>query len=153
LVAAAVVQRPDLFAAVVCTGPLTDMVRYERFDRAAKWRSEYGTSDDIDDFRALLSYSPYHNVKDIVDYPTMLVVSGDADDRCNPAHARKMVAALQERTAQRRPILLDYADNWGHMPTLSLTERVRSLGRKIAFLCEELHISIEGGADHDLLVS
>ncbi|WP_263357706.1 prolyl oligopeptidase family serine peptidase [Acidicapsa ligni] len=153
LVAAAAVQRPDLFEAVVCTGPLTDMVRYERFDRASKWRSEYGTAEDLDEFRALLSYSPYHNVKDTVDYPAMLVVSGDADDRCNPAHARKIVAAIRERQTQQRPILLDYGIDWGHVPTLSLTERTQSLCRKIAFLCEQLGISIEGDALHDVFDS
>jgi prolyl oligopeptidase len=146
LVAAAAVQRPDLFKAVICTGPLTDMLRYELFDRASKWRDEYGTAEDAEDFRALLSYSPYHNVRDAVDYPAMLFVTGDADDRCNPAHVRKMVAALQEREVQRQRVIVDYAKRWGHVPTLSLAERVDALDRKIAFLCEQLDIVLPGGS-------
>jgi prolyl oligopeptidase len=145
LVAAAAVQRPDLFKAVICTGPLTDMLRYEHFDHASKWRDEYGTVEDAEDFRALLSYSPYHNVKGAVDYPAMLFVTGDADDRCNPAHVRKMVAALQERPAQRHRVIVDYAKRWGHVATLSLTERVDALDRKISFLCEQLNILLPGG--------
>jgi prolyl oligopeptidase len=127
------------------------MVRYERFDRASRWRDEYGTVEDPEDFRALLSYSPYHNVKDTVNYPPMLFVTGDADDRCNPAHVRKMAACLQESGAQRRPIIVDYGQQWGHVPTLSLTGRVEALDRKIAFLCEQLNIAIPVGAADDLL--
>lgn len=153
LVAASAVQRPDLFKAVVCTGPLTDMVRYERFDHAARWRQEYGTVEDAEDFRALLSYSPYHNVKDTVDYPAMFFVTGDADDRCNPAHVRKMAAALQERTAQQLPIIVDHARQWGHFPTLSLTERAEALDRKVAFLCEQLSITMPKGVANDVLDS
>jgi prolyl oligopeptidase len=150
LVAASVVQRPELFQAVVCTGPLTDMVRYERFDHASRWRDEYGTVEDAEEFRALLSYSPYHNVKDTVDYPAMFFVTGDADDRCNPAHVRKMAAMLQERATQHHPIIVDHAQHWGHLPTLSLTDRIDALSRKIAFLCEQIDIAIPEGVASDL---
>jgi prolyl oligopeptidase len=145
LVAAAAVQRPDLFKAVICTGPLTDMVRYEHFDGASRWRGEYGTVENAEDFRALLAYSPYHNLKDSIDYPATLFVTGDADDRCNPAHARKMAAALQEREAQQHSILLDHAAQWGHAPTMSLTERIEALTRKVVFLCDQLDIAIGEG--------
>jgi prolyl oligopeptidase len=151
LVAAAAIQRPDIFKAVVCTGPLTDMVRYECFDRASRWRREYGTAENAQDFQALLAYSPYHNLKQSIDYPAMFFVTGDADDRCNPAHARKMAAALQERGAQQHPILLDHSAQWGHMPTLSLTERTEALTRKIAFLCEQLDLAMCEGAVNELL--
>jgi prolyl oligopeptidase len=143
---AAVMQRPDLFKAVLCIGPLLDMVRYERFDHASRWKREYGTVEDAEEFRALWAYSPYHNVKGSVDYPATLFVSGDADDRCNPAHVRKMSAALLDRTVQSHPIIVDYAQQWGHVPTLSLSERAEALARKIAFLCEQLDITIPGGA-------
>jgi prolyl oligopeptidase len=153
LVAAAVTQRPDLFRAVLCIGPLTDMVRYERFDQAFKWRDEYGSVEDVKEFLALLSYSPYHNIEDPVNYPAMLFVTGDADDRCNAAHARKMAAALQGRTAQHQPILVDHAQGWGHVPTLSLSERVEALSRKVAFLCDQLGITVPGGETGDVLIS
>lgn len=145
LVAAAMTQRPDLFGAVLCIAPLLDMVRYEAFDHAAKWRREYGTVEDADDFRALYAYSPYHRVAENVNYPATLFVSGDKDDRCNPAHVRKMAARLQERTAQKSPVIVDYNPERGHSPTLPLSVRVPALARRVAFLCRELHISLANG--------
>jgi prolyl oligopeptidase len=148
LVAAAMTQRPDLFGAVVCIAPLLDMVRYEVFDRAAKWRGEYGTVEDPEDFRALHAYSPYHRVAENVNYPATLFVAGDKDDRCNPAHVRKMAACLQDRLAQKSPVIVDYSEERGHSPTLPLSVRVPALARRIAFLCRQLHISLpKGGLD------
>jgi prolyl oligopeptidase len=145
LVAAAMIQRPDLFAAVLCIAPLTDMVRYEQFDDAARWRSEFGTAEDPEDFQALYSYSPYHQVRNDTNYPATLFVSGDRDDRCNPAHARKMVAQLQEREAQRAPIILDYEELRGHSPVMPLSIRIQALTRRIAFLCRQLKIEVPKG--------
>jgi prolyl oligopeptidase len=148
LVAAAMTQRPDLFGAVVCIAPLLDMVRYEGFDHAVKWRMEYGTVEDPDDFRALYAYSPYHRIAENVNYPATLFVSGDKDDRCNPAHVRKMAARLQGRSAQTSPVIVDYSEKRGHSPALPLSVRVPALARRVAFLCRELHISLpKGGLD------
>jgi prolyl oligopeptidase len=147
LVGAMMTQRPDLFGAVLCIAPLLDMVRYESFDQAVKWRREYGTVEDPEDFQALHAYSPYHHVAEDVDYPATLFVSGDKDDRCNPAHTRKMAALLQERPAQKSPIIVDYSTERGHSPVLPLSDRVSALARRIAFLCRELHIAFaERGA-------
>jgi prolyl oligopeptidase len=142
LVGAAMTQRPDLFGAVLCIAPLLDMVRYEHFDQAAKWRAEFGTVRNQEDFHALHAYSPYHNVIHAVDYPATLFVTGDKDDRCNPAHVRKMAALLQERTAQRNPIVVDYSAERGHSPVLPLTVRIDALARRLAFLCQELGIDV-----------
>ena len=146
LVGAAVTQRPDLFGAVLCIAPLLDMVRYEHFDQAAKWRAEFGTVRNQEDFHALHAYSPYHNVKCAVDYPATLFVSGDKDDRCNPAHVRKMAARLQEGAAQVNPILVDYSAERGHSPVLPLTVRIDALARRLAFFCEELAIEVPSEA-------
>uniref|UniRef100_UPI0037C0A176 prolyl oligopeptidase family serine peptidase n=1 Tax=Acidicapsa acidisoli TaxID=1615681 RepID=UPI0037C0A176 len=70
------------------------MVRYELFDRAARWRGEYSSTANPNEFQALYGYSPYHRVKSDVNYPAMLFVTGDQDDRCNPAYVRKMAARL-----------------------------------------------------------
>jgi|HubBroStandDraft_1064217.scaffolds.fasta_scaffold05365_5 prolyl oligopeptidase len=146
LVATAMTERPDLFGAVLCIAPLLDMVRYEQFDQAVKWRREFGTVEDLEDFRALYSYSPYHHVDEDVDYPPILFVTGDRDDRCNPAHVRKMAARLQGRSAQRSPVIVDYSQERGHSPVLPLSVRIPALARRIAFLCRELKISVpEGG--------
>lgn len=145
LVAAVMTQRPDLFGAVLCIAPLLDMVRYESFDQAVKWRREYGTVEDPDDFRALYAYSPYHRIADEVNYPAILFVSGDKDDRCNPAHVRKMAARLQERSAQKSPVIVDYSEERGHAPVLPLSVRVPALARRVAFLCRQLRIPVTSG--------
>lgn len=149
LVAAVMTQRPDLFGAVVCIAPLLDMVRYEKFDQAAKWRQEYGTVDDPDDFRALYAYSPYHRVLEDVDYPAALFVTGDKDGRCNPAHVRKMAARLQGRSAQRAPVFVDYSEERGHTPSMPLSVRVPALARRVAFLCHQLQITVPSGGRNE----
>jgi prolyl oligopeptidase len=149
LVAAAMTQRPDLFRAVLCIAPLLDMVRYEHFDEAAKWSDEYGTCQNREDFLALLSYSPYHQVRDDLGYPSVLFVSGDKDDRCNPAHARKMAARLLENREQAATVLLDYSGERGHSPVLPLNVRIDALARRMAFLCRELNLSFSDGGVHE----
>ena len=145
LVGVAMTQRPDLFGAVLCIAPLLDMLRYEAFDQAAKWRCEYGTVEDREDFEALHAYSPYHHVLQDINYPAVVFVSGDKDDRCNPAHVRKMAALLQERSAQRQTVLVDYSEERGHSPVLPLSIRIQALARRIAFLCRELHLPFPKG--------
>jgi prolyl oligopeptidase len=142
LVAAVMTQRPELFCAVLCIAPLLDMIRYEHFNLARKWRCEYGSTEDAEDFHALYAYSPYHRVRENVNYPSTLFVSGDMDERCNPAHARKMTAVLQDRKSQVNPILLDYSGQRGHLPVLPLSVRIEALERRIAFLCRQLGIRI-----------
>jgi prolyl oligopeptidase len=149
LVAAAMTQRPDLFQAVLCIAPLLDMVRHERFDQARKWRQEYGTVDDAEDFDALYRYSPYHHIEEDVNYPPLLFVTGDRDDRCNPAHVRKMVARLQSRPAQTNSILVDYSAERGHAPVLPLTVRIEALVRRIVFLAKGLGLPIPQGGSYE----
>ena len=149
LVGAAITQRPDLFRAALCIAPLLDMVRYHLFDGASVWASEYGTADDADDFRALLAYSPYHRVREETNYPAVLFVCGDKDTRCNPAHARKMAARLQDRSAQKHAILIDHSAERGHSPTMPLSVRVDGLTRRIAFLCHELGVPFPQEAQDD----
>jgi prolyl oligopeptidase len=149
LVAAAMTQRPQLFGAVLCIAPLLDMVRYERFDLAARWRTEYGTAEEVDDFRALYAYSPYHHVEPDINYPPIMFVTGDKDDRCNPGHVRKMAARLQSRPSQRSPVIVDYSEQRGHVPALPLSTRVEALARRAAFLCNELNVSPHAGGSHE----
>jgi prolyl oligopeptidase len=141
LVGAALTQRPDLFRAVLCIAPLLDMLRYHLFDFSRYWKEEYGSSEDVDDFKALSSYSPYHRVQDNAAYPAVLMISGDADTRCNPLHARKMIARLQAANSSTNPILLQYTRFRGHTPVLPLTERIDALTDRLCFLCDQLGIS------------
>ncbi|HEX5813562.1 MAG TPA: prolyl oligopeptidase family serine peptidase [Pseudonocardia sp.] len=129
LVGAALTQRPDLYRAVVCSAPLLDMVRYERFSLGRTWNDEYGTADDPDELGWLLSYSPYHHVREGVGYPAVLLTVFDSDTRVDPLHARKMCAALQHATAGR-PVLLRRETDVGH--------GARSVSRSIALGVDQL---------------
>ncbi|NIK56088.1 prolyl oligopeptidase family serine peptidase [Kribbella shirazensis] len=114
LTAAALTQRPELFAAAVCSAPLTDMIRYELSGLGERWTAEYGSAQDADDFENLLSYSPYHRVTEGVKYPAVLLTAFGNDTRVDPLHARKMCAALQHATASGRPVLLRFEPDAGH---------------------------------------
>jgi prolyl oligopeptidase len=142
LVGAAITQRPELFRAAICLGPLLDMLRYHLFDFAAGWSDEYGTADDERDCKYLMDYSPYHKVRDDVAYPAVLLISGDADTRCNPMHARKMTARLQAATTSDHPILLDYKTAWGHTPVQPRSVRLDALTDRLAFVCHELGVAV-----------
>lgn len=96
LVGAVMVQRPDLFGAVVCEVPLLDMRRYHRLLAGASWVAEYGNPDDPADWEHIARYSPYQNLRDGVRYPPALIVTSTRDDRVHPGHARKMTARLLE---------------------------------------------------------
>ena len=145
LAGAAMTQRPDLFRAVLCIAPLLDMLRYECFDKAAQWSHEYGSIDDPEEFNALYTYSPYHRIEEHINYPAGMFVSGDKDERCNPAHVRKMAARLQDRDSQTSPVVVDYSEERGHSPVLPLSIRIDALTRRIAFLCKELGLSTSAG--------
>jgi prolyl oligopeptidase len=143
LVGAAMTQRPDLFRAVICMVPMLDMLRYHLFDNAHVWKEEFGTSEDREDFAALLRYSPYHNVRDDdTAYPAVMMVSGDSDTNCNPLHARKMTARLQAANVSGYPIFLDYSRCRGHSPVLPLSERIEALTDRMAFLCDQLQLTV-----------
>ncbi|HSA53039.1 MAG TPA: prolyl oligopeptidase family serine peptidase [Yinghuangia sp.] len=114
LVGAALTQRPDLYSAVVCSAPLLDMVRYERFGLGRLWTDEYGTVEVPEELGWLLGYSPYHHVVPGVEYPAVLFTVFDGDTRVDPLHARKMCAALQEAQAGTRPVLLRAESDVGH---------------------------------------
>jgi prolyl oligopeptidase len=114
LVGAALTQRPDLYAAVVCSAPLLDMVRFERFGLGATWNTEYGSADDPEQLPWLLAYSPYHHLRAGLEYPAVLFTVFDGDTRVDPMHARKMCAALQAATASARPVLLRAEKDVGH---------------------------------------
>jgi prolyl oligopeptidase len=114
LVAAVATQRPELFAAVVCLVPLTDMLRYPYFSIAKLWIPEYGDPADPDDAVFLGAYSPYHKVRPGVRYPAMLIASAESDGRVDPMHARKFGARVQAATASDAPVLVHVESNAGH---------------------------------------
>lgn len=129
LVGAALTQRPELYAAVACSAPLLDMLRYERFSLGRTWNDEYGTADDATEFEWLLGYSPYHHVHPGTVYPPTLFTVFDSDTRVDPLHARKMCAALQHSTTGG-PVLLRRESDVGH--------GARSISRTVALSVDTL---------------
>ena len=135
LAAACLVQQPELFAAVVCQGPLTDMLRYQRFTVGAHLVAEYGNAEaDPEQFRALLALSPLHNVRAGVPYPATLITTAENDLRAVPAHAMKFAAALQAANAGSHPILLSIEQEGGHGVGMPVRQRIDAVSKVLAFL-------------------
>ena len=114
LMGAAITQRPDLCAAVVCEVPLLDMIRFPQFLIARLWTHEYGDPDVAEEFAWLYAYSPYHHVVKGRHYPATFITTADGDSRVDPCHARKMTALLQWATGADAPILLRQGERAGH---------------------------------------
>jgi prolyl oligopeptidase len=139
LVGAALTQRPDLFAAVICSYPLLDMVRYQNFLVAKYWVPEYGSSDSADQFKYIYAYSPYHHVKAGTKYPSVLFISGDSDTRVAPLHARKMTALMQAATAgSDRPVLLHYDTTAGHSGGTPTGKQIENTTDELSYLLWQL---------------
>ena len=133
LVGAAVTQRPDLFAAAVCSAPLLDMVRYEKFGLGVTWNDEYGTADDPEELGWLLGYSPYHRVEEGTRYPATLFTVFEGDTRVDPLHARKLCAAMQHATSaapEELPVLIRRETDVGHS--------TRAKSRSIALMVDTM---------------
>ncbi len=138
LVAAVAVQRPELVRAVVCLVPLTDMLRFHEFLIARLWIAEYGDPDDPRDAEFLEAYSPYHNVRDGVAYPAMLISTAEADGRVDPMHAKKFGARLREAGGPGAPIYINVEADAGHGAGKPRHKRVAELADQWAFIGSEL---------------
>ena len=114
LTAAVMIQRPELFGAVVCRVPVADMLRYHLFTVGRFWISEYGSADNPDQFPYLLAYSPYHNVKEGSTYPPILITTADTDDRVSPGMAKKFAARLQAAAGDTSTVLIRVETKAGH---------------------------------------
>lgn len=114
LVAACMVQRPDLFGAVICQVPVIDMLRYHKFTIGRYWIPEYGNAERAEDFPFLYKYSPLHNVKEGVKYPAVLLATAEGDDRVVPAHAKKFAATLNEKADPATKTILRLEAKAGH---------------------------------------
>jgi prolyl oligopeptidase len=135
LVGAALTQRPELFAAAVCSAPLLDMVRYESSGLGKNWVAEFGSASDPLALKHLLAYSPYHRVTPGVRYPAVLFTVFGGDTRVDPSHARKMCAALQHATDGQRPVLLRFEQDSGHAAGAA-SKGVGLAADMLAFLAE-----------------
>jgi prolyl oligopeptidase len=138
LMGAMITRRPDLFRAVVCSVPLLDMLRYQNFQIARLWISEYGSAENPEQFQWLYAYSPYHHVRAGVEYPAVLFTTADSDSRVDPMHAFKMTALLQ--SVSKRPVLLRVESKAGHGVGMPVGKRVEELTDIYEFLWWELGV-------------
>lgn len=135
LVGAVMVQRPELFRAVVCQAPVLDMRRYHKLLAGASWMGEWGNPDDPDDWAYLAKYSPYHNLKPDVDYPRAFFSTSTRDDRVHPGHARKMVARM---LAQGHDVLYWENTEGGHAAGSTNAQRAHMWALTFAYLWQML---------------
>ncbi|WP_030319464.1 prolyl oligopeptidase family serine peptidase [Streptomyces flavochromogenes] len=145
LVGAALTQEPGKYAAVVCSSPLLDMVRYERSGLGPSWTPEYGSAQDPARFPVLFGYSPYHRVTPGAAYPAVLLTAADGDTRTDPLHARKMCAALQHATSGTGPILLRLEHGVGHGDR-SASRAAALQAECLAFLASHVGLPAPGSA-------
>lgn len=139
LVAACMLQRPDLYGAVICQVPVIDMLRYHKFTVGRYWIPEYGNAEaSKKEFDFLYAYSPLHNVKAGVSYPPILITSADTDDRVVPLHSKKFAATLQEKAAGNNPILLRVETKAGHGGGKPVTKAIEEQADIYAFLFDML---------------
>lgn len=143
LVGAVAMQRPDLFKAVACSVPLLDMLRYQNFLMARYWVSEYGSAEDPEQFKYILAYSPYQNIKQGVAYPAIFFTAGESDNRVHPLHARKMTAALQAASSSDAPILIDVERKSGHGQGMPTTMWIDKIADEYAFLFWQVGMKVK----------
>jgi len=138
LVGASMTQRPDLFAAALPAVGVMDMLRYHKFTIGWAWASDYGRSDNLEQFKFLYAYSPLHNLKEGVSYPATLVTTADHDDRVVPAHSFKFAARLQECQTGPAPVLIRIETRAGHGAGKPTSKQIEEETDKWAFLMKNL---------------
>jgi prolyl oligopeptidase len=138
LVAAAVAQRPELFAAAVFDYPAIDVLRYDAFDGGRRWTHEYGRASDPADFPALYRLSPLHALRPGACYPATIASPGERDVTAAPMHAYKWVAALQHAQGCGRPVLLRVSWGAGHSSGASVGESVDNWADQLALVLANL---------------
>lgn len=140
LVGACMTQRPDLFGACLPIVGVMDMLRFQKFTIGWEWVSDYGSSENPEQFKTLYAYSPYHNLKPATDYPPTLITTGDHDDRVVPGHSFKFAARLQACQSRDAPVLIRIQTKAGHgfgKPTSILIDELSDI---YAFLVDALHM-------------
>jgi len=141
LVGAVMIQEPELFGAALPAVGVLDMLRFQKFTIGWAWTSDYGSSDDPEQFKWLFAYSPLHNLRAGVAYPPTLITTADHDDRVFPGHSFKFAARLQEVQSGGAPVLIRIESKAGHgagKPTAKVIEEVAD---RYAFLVRVLDIT------------
>ena len=145
LVGAVVNQRPDLFGAALPAVGVMDMLRFHHFTAGRFWVGDYGSADNPEEFKALLAYSPYHNLKDGTDYPAIMVTTADTDDRVVPGHSFKYAARLQEAQGGDAPVLIRIETRAGHGSGKPTAKIIEEYSDAWGFLVENLDVTLPEG--------
>lgn len=141
LVGAAMTQRPDLFAAAIPQVGVLDMLRFHKFTVGWGWVPDYGSSDDAEQFKALVKYSPLHNLKAGGCYPATMITTADHDDRVVPAHSFKFAAAAQAAQGGAAPVLIRIDSKAGHGAGKPTTKQIEEVADRWGFLSRSLKMT------------
>ena len=142
LVGAVANQRPDLFGAAVPSVGVMDMLRFHKFTIGWAWVSDYGSSDDAEQFQALKAYSPLHNIRAGQKYPPVLVMTADHDDRVVPAHSFKYAAALRAADTGPAPKLIRIETDAGHGAGKPTSKIIEERADMLAFLAHTFGMKV-----------
>lgn len=138
LVGAVLNQRPDLFGAALPAVGVMDMLRFHKFTIGRAWTSDYGSSENADEFAALYAYSPLHNIKEGTKYPAVMVTTADHDDRVVPAHSFKYAATMQKMQGGDAPILIRIETKAGHGAGKPTAKQIEEAADIYGFLMKSL---------------
>ncbi|MGK7958590.1 MAG: prolyl oligopeptidase family protein [Crocosphaera sp.] len=142
LVGACIAQKPHLYAAVLPAVGILDMLRFHLFTIGWAWCPEYGSSDNEEEFKTLLAYSPLHNLTLHTAYPATMITTADHDDRVVPAHSFKFAAALQNAHNGEKPVLIRIETKAGHGAGKPTTKVIEEIADKWGFLVDNLDINM-----------
>jgi prolyl oligopeptidase len=142
LVGACMTQRPDLFGATLPAVGVMDMLRFHKFTIGWAWTSDYGSSDDADQFKAIYAYSPLHNLRPGTNYPATLVTTADHDDRVVPGHSFKFAATLQADQAGAAPVLIRIETKAGHGMGKPISKQIEEMADQWAFVARNLNMDV-----------
>jgi prolyl oligopeptidase len=138
LVGAAMTQRPELFRAAIPMVGVMDMLRFHKFTIGWAWTSDYGSSENPDEFKALVKYSPLHNLKAGTCYPATMVTTADHDDRVVPAHSFKFASTLQAAQAGSAPVIIRIDTKAGHGAGKPTAKQIEEVADRWGFLSKNL---------------
>jgi prolyl oligopeptidase len=142
LIGACVTQRPDLFGATLPHVGVMDMLRFQKFTIGWAWTSDYGSSDNAEDFKYLYAYSPLHNLKPGTKYPPTLIATADHDDRVVPAHSFKFAATMQADQAGPAPVLIRIQTKAGHGAGKPISKIIEETADEWAFVARNLNMNV-----------
>ena len=142
LVGACLTQRPDLFGAALPAVGVMDMLRFHKFTIGWAWTSDYGSSDDVEQFKVLYAYSPLHNLKAGTKYPPTLITTADHDDRVVPGHSFKFAATLQSDQAGPAPVLIRIETKAGHGAGKPVSKQIEEVADVWAFAAHSLDMQV-----------